>query len=105
MATLDQLHEFRPDFAGDKFADAAVLLDVAPFADQVEVVGISGVAAQHAVLHLRRGAVERVVVAVIEFVEQLDKLVAASRFHLEIVDMEVVAFRRQRYQSHDVVLL
>src|SRR6266550_4414212 len=103
MATLDQLHKFRPDLARDKLADAAVLLDVAPFTDQVEMVGVFGVAAQHAVLHLRRRAVERVVVAVIEFVEQLDELVAASWFHLEIVDMEVVAFCRQRYQSHNVL--
>src|SRR5437868_2486247 len=103
MATLDQLYEVRADLARDKLADAAVLLDVAPFTDQVEMVGVFGVAAQHAVLHLRRRAVERVVVAVIELVEQLDKFVAASRFHLEIVDMEVVAFRRQRYQSHRIL--
>src|SRR5437764_5272361 len=63
MPALDQLHEFRPDLARDQFADAAVLVDVAPFADQVEMVGVGAVAAQHAVLHLRGRAVERVVVA------------------------------------------
>src|SRR5258706_9935772 len=105
MAALDQLDEFRPDLARHLFADAAMLVDVAPLADQVEMVGIRAVAAQHAVLHLRRRAVERVVVAVVEFVEQLDELVAAPRLHLEIIDVEVVPLRRQRYQSHCDLLL
>jgi len=48
---------------------------------------------------------ERVVVAVIEFVEQLDELVAAPGLHLEIIDMEVVPLGRQRYQSHRDLLL
>src|SRR5258708_37698243 len=80
-------------------------LPIAPFADQVEMIGIGAVAAQHAVLHLRRRAVERVVVAVIEFVEQLDELVAPPRLHLEVIDVEVVPLRRQRYQSHCDLLL
>src|SRR5205823_825067 len=36
---------------------------------------------------------------------QLDELVAAPRLHLEIIDMKVVAFRRQRYQSHRLLRL
>src|ERR1051325_10126383 len=98
MAALDQLHEFRLDLARDEFSDLAVLVDVAPFADQIKMIGVVGVAAQHAVFCLRRRAVEWVVVAVIEFVEQLDEFVAPAGLHPEIVDMEVVALRRQRYQ-------
>ena len=45
-----------------KFANAAVLLDIRPLADQIEMIGIGGVATQHAVLDLGARAVERVVV-------------------------------------------
>ena len=72
MTTLDQLHEFWLDFARNELANASVLLDIGPFADQIEMVGIGGVATQHAVFDLSARAVERVVVAVITFVEQLD---------------------------------
>jgi hypothetical protein len=48
------------------------------FADQIEMVGIGGVATQHSVLDLGAGAVERVVLAVIDLVEQLDERVAAA---------------------------
>src|SRR5205814_8343617 len=42
--------------------------------------------------------------AVIEFVEQLDELVAPPGLHLEIVNVKVLALRRQRSQSHRVSL-
>src|SRR6202030_1611703 len=100
MAALDQLNEFRPDLARDRLADAAMLVDVAPFADQIEMVGVGGVAAQYAVLHLRPRLVKRVVVTVIELVEQLDERVAPARLHPEVIDVEVVAFGRQRYECH-----
>src|SRR3954451_3969921 len=40
MAALDQLHEFRLDLARHVLPDAAMLVDVAPFTDQVEMVGV-----------------------------------------------------------------
>src|SRR4051794_20362925 len=43
---------------------------------------------------------ERVIVAVIELVEQLHKLVAPAGLHAEIVDMKVVALIRQWYKCH-----
>ena len=52
MAALDQADELRPDFACHSLADAPVLLDIPPFADQIEMVGVTGVAAQHAVFDL-----------------------------------------------------
>src|SRR4051794_1995319 len=76
MSVFDQLHEFGLDLARDEFANAAVLVDVTPFADQVEMVRVLAVAAEHAILHLRRRAVERVIIAVIELVEQLDEFIA-----------------------------
>src|SRR4051794_18171408 len=100
MAAFDQLHEFRLDLARDQVADAAVLADIGPFADQVEMVRVLGIAAQDAVLDLRRRSVERVVVAVVELVEQLNEFVAAPQFYTEIVDVEVVSLARQRYQCH-----
>src|SRR5215470_1691134 len=45
--------EFRLDFVGQYLADARVLFDVGPLRDQEETLRILGVAAQHAVLHLR----------------------------------------------------
>ena len=80
MAALDQLHKFRLDLAGHQFADASVLLDIGPFANQIEMVGIGGVSAPHAVFDLCPRPVERVGVAAIELVKQLDKLVAAPGF-------------------------
>src|SRR5262249_29964909 len=100
VAALDQLYEFGPELARDEFPDAPVLVDVGPFADQVEMVGVGGVAAQHAVLDLRPGAAERGAIAVIERVEQLDELVAATGLHPEIVDVEIVAPRGQRDERH-----
>ena len=38
----------------ENLADAGVLFDVGPFGDQKETLRVLGVAAQHAVLHLRR---------------------------------------------------
>jgi len=81
-----------------------VLLDIPPFADQIEMVGVPGVAAQHPVLDLRGRAVERVVVAVIELVEELDELVAGAGFDPEVIDVKVVALGRQWYQSHSPLL-
>src|SRR6202035_33970 len=78
MATLNQLHEFRLDLARHQLANAAVLLDVGPFADQIEMIRIGSVATQHAGRDLGARAVEWVVVPVIEFVEQFDKLVTAA---------------------------
>src|SRR5271155_5610337 len=69
------------------------------------MVGARGVTTQHAVLDLGAWAVERVVVAVIELVEQVDKLVAPAWLHPKIVNMEVVALGRQRYQCHSSLLL
>jgi hypothetical protein len=43
---------------------------------------------------------KRVVVAVIELVEELDEPLARSGFDPEIVDVKIVAFGRQRYESH-----
>ena len=74
-----------------------MLLDICPFADQIEVVGIGGVTTQHTVFDLSARAVERVVVAVIEFVEQLDELTAAAGLHPEIVDVKVIALCSQWY--------
>src|SRR5579864_1542547 len=104
MPAFDQTDELRPDLARHLLADAAMFLDVAPFADQVEMVGVGRIAAQDAVLDLRRRAVERVVVAVIELVEQLDEIVAPAGLYVEIIDVKVVALCRQRYQSHGSLL-
>jgi hypothetical protein len=100
VPALDQLHEARLDLARNQFANASVLLDIGPLADQIEMVRISGVASQHAILDLGARAVKRIVVAVIELIEQLDELVAPAGLHSKIVDMKVVAFGRQRYQCH-----
>jgi len=81
-----------------------VLFDVPPFADQVEVVGVPRVATQYPVLHLCRRAMKRVVVAVVELVEEFDELVAPAAFDPEVVDVKVVALGRQRYQSHSPLL-
>src|SRR6202030_2789563 len=105
MATLDQLHEFRLDLARHQFANAAVLLDIRPLADQIEMIRIGSVATQHAVLDLGPRAVERVVVPVIEFVEQFDKLVTAAGLYPKIINVKVVALRRQWHQCHHCLLL
>jgi ABC-type siderophore export system fused ATPase/permease subunit len=68
------------------------------------MVGIGSVAAQHAVLHLRTRAVERVIVAVIELIEKLDEFIAAPGLHAEIINVEIVALSRQRNQRHVVLL-
>ena len=91
-------------FARHQFADASVLLDIGPFANQIEMVGIGGVSAQHAVFDLCPRPVERVGVAVIELVEQLDKLIAAPSLHAKIVNMKVVALGRQWYECHSSLL-
>jgi hypothetical protein len=44
MAALDQPYKFRLDFAHHELANAAVLLDIGPFADQIEMVEIGRVA-------------------------------------------------------------
>src|SRR5271169_7227538 len=104
MAALDQADELRPDFARHSLTDLPVLLDIPPFADQVEVVGVASVAAEHPVLDLCGRAVKRVVVAVVELVEELDELVAPTGFDPEVVDVKVVALGCQRYQSHPRLL-
>src|ERR1700738_25728 len=86
------------DLARHKFANAAVLLDIRPLTDQIEMIRIGSVATQHAVLDLGARAVERVVVPVIEFVEQFDKLVTAAGLYPKIINVKVVALRRQWYQ-------
>src|SRR5262249_22471483 len=91
MAALDQVYKFRLDLARNHFADAPVLLDIGPLTDQIEMVGIRGIATQHAVLDLRARAVERVVVAVVEFIEQLDKLVPSTGLDPKIIDMKVIS--------------
>ena len=101
---FDQADKLGPDLARYLFADAPVLLDIPPFADQIEMVGVAGVAAQHAVFDLCRRAVKRVVVAVVELVEELDELVAPAGFDPEVVDVKVVALGCQRYQSRPCLL-
>src|SRR5260370_42027648 len=105
MPALDQTDEFRPDLARDLLANAAMLVDVAPFAAQVEMVGVGGVAAQDAILDLGRRAVERVVVAVVDLVAELDEIVAAAPLHAKIMDVKIIALGRQRYQSHRRLLM
>src|SRR5439155_6875968 len=97
---LDQVDKLRPDLAGYPLADATVLLDIGPFPDQIEMIGIPSVATEHPVLDLLVRAMKRVVVAVIELVEELDELVARAGFDPEIVDVKVVSLGRQRYESH-----
>src|SRR5580700_9483389 len=46
---LEQVEEFRPDARRNVFQYCAVLLDAAPLANEVEAVGVDGVAAEHAV--------------------------------------------------------
>src|SRR6516164_5080230 len=82
-----------------------MLLNIGPFADPIEMIGIGGVTTQHTVLDLGAGAVERIVVTVIELVEQLDELVTAAGLYPKIVNMKVVALGRQWYQCHHSLLL
>jgi len=63
------------------------------------MIGVCGVATEHPVLDLLVRTMKRVVVAVIELVEELDELVARAGFDPEIVDVKVVALGRQRYES------
>src|SRR5262249_48155197 len=97
---LDQLDKLRPDLTGYLLPDAPMLLDIRPFPDQIEMIGVPGVAAQDPVLDLLVRTMKRVVVAVIELVEELDEPVARAGFDPEIVDVKVVALSRQRYESH-----
>src|SRR3984893_9996682 len=52
-SAFDIFDEFRLDLVGKYLADARVLFDVGPLCDQKETFRTLGVAAQHAVLHLR----------------------------------------------------
>jgi hypothetical protein len=45
MAALDQLHKLRLDLARDELADPAMLVDISPLPDQVEMVGVGGIPA------------------------------------------------------------
>ena len=90
MPALAQPDELRPDLARHSLANAPVLLDIGPFPDQIEMIRITGVAAEHAVLDLLVRTVEGVVVAVIELVKQLDEFVAPAGLYPEIVDMKII---------------
>src|SRR5579883_2840926 len=64
------------------------------------MVGVGDVAAEDAVLHLRRRFVHRILVGIVEGVEEADELVAHPGLHAEIIDMEEVALLRQRLERH-----
>src|SRR5215470_10458254 len=67
------------------------------------MVGVLDVAAEHAVLHLRRRLVHGILVGVVEGVEEPDELVAFSRLHAEIIDVEVVAVLGQGFERHGML--
>ena len=77
-----------------------MLDDVGPLGDQEEALRILGVAAEHAVLHLRRGLVHRVAVRIVELLEQPDEFVLAALLDDEVVDVKEVAFFRERFLGH-----
>src|SRR5207247_9649297 len=85
---LDQLDKLRPDLTGYPLADAPMLLDIRPFPDQIEMIGVPGVAAHPPDLDLLVRTMKRVVVAVIERVEELDALVARAGFDSGMVDVK-----------------
>src|SRR5262249_14716471 len=61
---FDIFDEFRLDLVGQHLADARVLFDVGPLRNQKETLWILGVAAQHAVFHLRPRLVHGVAVRI-----------------------------------------
>src|ERR1700730_6726494 len=74
LPALDIFDELRLDLVGELLADARVLLDVRPFGDQEEALRVFGVAAEHAVLHLRLGLVHRIAFGVVELLERCDEV-------------------------------
>ena len=50
MIALDQLDKFRLDLARHELANAPVLIDIGPFADQIEIVQAGSLATQDAAL-------------------------------------------------------
>src|SRR5471030_174140 len=100
LAALDEADESRLELLGEDLADPGMDFNVGPFADEIEMIGVVDVAAQHAVLHLGRRFVHRVDVGIVELVEQPDELVAASRLHAKIVDVKIIALAGQRYERH-----
>src|SRR5436190_8792947 len=87
LSAHNVLDEFRFDVVGQNLADARVLLDVGPLGNQEETLGVLDVAAEHAVLHLRRRFVHRVAIGIIELLEQAYELVLMAGGDAEIVDV------------------
>ena len=76
-------------------------LDIAPFADQIEMVFILDITAQHTVFDLRIRLMHRVVIAIIEFVKQANKVIAGAGLYPEVIDVKVIPQLCERFQCHD----
>src|SRR5262245_31384937 len=103
-SAFDIFYEFRLDFVGEDFANARVFFDVGPLSDEEEALRVLGVAAQHAVLHLRPRLVHGVAVGIVELLEQTDEFVLFALSDAKIVDMQKVSFRCERLLRHGVLL-
>jgi hypothetical protein len=80
-----------------------MFFDAFPFPDQIEAVLILRVPAQYAILHLGGRFVHRILRGIIEFLEQANEFVGHAFLHAEVVDVQHVAFARQRFKRHDVL--
>src|SRR6185437_1133734 len=94
FAAIEEFYELRLHRRRD-FADRDMGIDIRPFGDEAEVIGVIIVPAENTILDLRGGFMERVIRAVIERIEKLDEPVARPGLHLEIIDVKIIPLRRQ----------